>query len=65
MTLKATATGTDGENLEDRVSVALTTSDKRELKRAAFHSDTSTSAFIRAAALRAARRTNEAAKKAA
>jgi uncharacterized protein (DUF1778 family) len=63
MTPKATATGADGGGLTERVSIALEPTEKKALRRAAFLSDASVSAFIRTAALKAAKRTNDAAEK--
>ena len=64
MTVKRTATEPSNE-LNDRVSVALMRSDKKLLKQAAYLSDESVSAFIRAAALKSAARVVAAERKAA
>lgn len=60
MTPKETATRTDGAGMTERVSIALEPSEKKALRRAAFLSDASVSAFVRAAALKAAKRMNDA-----
>ena len=64
MAAKRAATGLSNE-LNDRVSVAVMRSDKKLLKQAAYLSDESVSAFIRAAALKSAARVVDSGRKAA